>query len=571
MLSLKHYWIFGKLNPNMSAVKPILKGDLSFFNAFENLLENLIIRKLFRRDEQNATIALKVLIKKLNIKVTSETADSCLSNHPEYPSLLALSDCLNSWNVPHESYKIDKANFNIDELSYPFIAHLPEKSGKFILIESIVNDVVRYSGETGLNKVLTKEDFLDRWSGIVLYAQKTQESGEPGYAQAMIGSFLNLAKLPFLFILSMSALIMVLDNNNISSSSYLSILAIKFAGVVVSIILIAHSINAGNPFLQNLCSIGGKSDCNAILKSEAAKIASWLSWSEVGMFYFIGSFLCLLFNPSSTILLKYLNISCLPYTIYSISYQFKMGKWCILCCAVQILLWTEGLIFILNYPFANLHIPSNEIFSVAFWLLFPVAIWGMLKPLLIKSDQTQLLKGQVKMFKYNSDLFNQLLTNQHRYLVPDDIKPITMGNREASTVITMVSNPFCGPCAKAHRTINEWLQNRDDLQLKIVFSTGDTDDDPRTMVARHLSALSTFKDSASLEDALSDWYFNSNGNYDSWAKKHPISYNGEMNFVTGRQKRWCKAAEITFTPTIFINGYKLPEPYNLEDIEYLIV
>lgn len=145
-----------------------------------------------------------------------------------------------------------------------------------------------------------------------------------------------------------------------------------------------------------------------------------------------------------------------------------------------------------------------------------------------------------------------------------------MGNAEADTVITMVSNPFCGPCSRAHKTIEEWLHTRDDIQLKVIFSTADHDHDSGTKMARHITALSLMNDQQVTEKALNAWYDQSSKNFESWAEQFPVTIVGEVASVTEKHKAWCKMAEITFTPTILINGYKLPEPYRLEDLKYLI-
>ena len=34
---------------------------------------------------------------------------------------------------------------------------------------------------------------------------------------------------------------------------------------------------------------------------------------------------------------------------------------------------------------------------------------------------------------------------------------------------------------------------------------------------------------------------------------------------------WCKATGIAYTPTIFLNGYELPNTYSIEDIEYFLM
>jgi len=336
--------------------------------------------------------------------------------------------------------------------------------------------------------------------------------------------------------------------------------------------LLIQSIDASNPLVQNLCGLNSKNNCNAILKSEAAKVTSWLTWSEVGFFYFAGSLLTLVINPNSLTVLAWINLFTLPYTVYSINYQYRQKNWCILCCTIQVLLWLEFLTSIgfglITFKQADL--TPYTLFLSLFCFLLPIATWAFLKPFFSKASQVSSLKQQLNKFKYNSELFIQALENQPHYAVPEDLMPIILGNPLAENIITMVSNPFCDPCAKAHQQLDEWLRQRNDLQLKIIFTTADHDDDEKTKMARHINALAKSNNMAFVENALSDWYAQTQKKYDTWAEQYPVSLNGDINKVTERQKAWCELAEIAFTPTILVNGYKLPEPYKLEDIKYLI-
>lgn len=36
-------------------------------------------------------------------------------------------------------------------------------------------------------------------------------------------------------------------------------------------------------------------------------------------------------------------------------------------------------------------------------------------------------------------------------------------------------------------------------------------------------------------------------------------------------KVWCQKMGIVFTPTIFINGYQLPNAYNIENLQYFLL
>ena len=517
----------------------------------------------------NTVFVLNSLIKKLKVPVSCFTVEKKLLEHPDYPSMLSLSDCLTLWNVPNEAFKIDKETCDIKELPFPFIAHLKREGGEFVLIQGIKDDAVIFSNEKESSGALKLPEFLEFWDGTVLFAQKAEESGERNYRQELAKGFLNLLRVPFLISIILIGIFLGISSNN-SNFPVLLLLGLKLIGITISTLLLMYSINANNPFIQNLCSLGKKNNCNAILKSDAAKITSWLSWSEVGMFYFAGTFTCLIVNPISVTLLAWLNLIGLPYTIYSIGYQFKLKNWCFLCCSVQLLLWLEGLTFFFNYPVSGFSFTLAEWIALVFCFLLPIAIWGILKPLLLKSGQTEPLKRQLKKFKYNSTLFYQLLSNQPRYLVSEDLMPITFGHQDADTVITIVSNPFCGPCATSHKLLDNWLETRGDIQLKVVFTTANQDNDSRTLVARHVAALSLLPNKDIVKTALDDWYNQSNKNYKTWAERYPVSFSDKINEVTERQKAWCEMAEIQFTPTILINGYKLVEPYQLEDIKFLL-
>jgi len=36
-------------------------------------------------------------------------------------------------------------------------------------------------------------------------------------------------------------------------------------------------------------------------------------------------------------------------------------------------------------------------------------------------------------------------------------------------------------------------------------------------------------------------------------------------------RQWVETVGIQSTPTIFINGYKLPDPYNIGDLQYFLL
>ena len=517
----------------------------------------------------NAVAVTRILLRTLFVKHSLYGLTQKLEDHPEYPSLLSISDCLTEWQVANAAINTDKTAFK--DINCPFVAHFAGNGGSYVLVHAAGDQEIVYSDEKKQKAILPTKEFLQQWSGTILLAEADEESKEPEYDKNRLKDFFQNAKLPILAITAIFGIILALINTNLSAS-YLVLLTIHLFGVGVTSLLLINSIDSNNPLVQNLCSLGNKNGCNAILKSDAAKLTSWLSWSEVGFFYFTGSVTALLINPNSLTLINSLNLFALPYTVYSVSYQYRHKNWCVLCCMVQALLIIANIVAfsfgLWSFSFSTFSFSLSA--QILFSFLLPVTLWYTFKPFFTNSIQFNPLKQHLKKFKYNSELFKQILINQPRYAISDEMMPVTLGNPNAETVITMVSNPFCGPCAKAHQTIDEWLKYRDDLQLKIIFTTADHHDDEKTKVSRHISALTTLNNADLLGKALNDWYAQGAKKYETWAQKYPITFNGEMNRVTQKQKTWCDMAEIAFTPTILVNGYKLPEPYRLEDIKYLI-
>lgn len=519
----------------------------------------------------NAVSVLTALINKLHISVTPFTVNREVREHPDYPSMLSLSDCLTSWNVPNQAFQINKWNCNLKDLPFPFIARLKSGGGQFFLMNGINGDDFSYSNENKRNGIISKDEFLKHWDGVVLYAEKDEESGEAHYQQSLVKGVINAARIPFLVCILLASVIFVVGRHS-PGLPYLLMVLLMLSGVVLSILLLMYSINANNAFIQNLCSLGRKNDCNAILKSDAARVTSWLSWTEVGMFYFMGSLICLLIQPASMTVLSWLNLFSLPYTIYSIGYQFRIKNWCVLCCTVQVLLWAQAIVFFTNGDTFNFSSPDDLpdfLISCILGFLFPIAFWSFIKPLFVRSEELSPLKNQLKKFKYNTSLFNKFMTGQRKYEVSDELKAILMGNPDAKTVITLVSNPFCGPCAGAHKILDEWIRQRDDIQVKVIFATNNDDTDQRTKVAKHAMGLGLSKPEMAVE-ALNAWYLQEDKNYEKWAAVYPVDFDEEMESAAKKQQDWCDVAEIAFTPTILVNGFKLTEPYKLEDLKYFL-
>jgi protein-disulfide isomerase len=208
---------------------------------------------------------------------------------------------------------------------------------------------------------------------------------------------------------------------------------------------------------------------------------------------------------------------------------------------------------------------------VIYCLVIPISFWFILKPIVLKAKDEPVYKAAYKRHLHNPETFNQLL--QQQVSAPNGYQDlgIEIGNPNAENTIIKVCNPYCGPCAKAHPVLDEIIHSNRNVKLKLIFTASNDKDDNRGVAARHLLAINEKHDGLLTQQALDDWYLASKKDYEVFASKYPM--NGELKKQESqidKMRKWCKEAEISFTPTIFINGHRLPEKYNVEELKYIL-
>jgi len=541
---------------------------------------------MFNQYEPNvkATIAF---LKLLHVKANNATVNETLQNHSDWPGLLCVSDSLNKWNIPNGAGKIEPNQ--IDQLPVPFMAYTNDREHPLSIVTQVAGTTIQLYSKN-YSKAITKrkEEFLKSWTGIYLIAEPNELSGEKEYEKhkrkAIINSLIPVSLFALLTALSFFSVYNLLNHNG--SSQVANITGVYFqyfillAGVVVTSLLLWYEIDKTNPLLQKVCTGISKGNCNAILTGRQSKLFSWLSWSEVGFFYFAGGLLTLLFArnniANSVSLLGWLNIFALPYTVFSVYYQWRVAKqWCVLCLAVQALLLLGATNIIAN----NFLTPPSA-YSISFLsktvllYLLPVLLWYAVKPYILHLQETKNTKREYLRIKFNTEIFETLLKKQKAITLPVDGLGIDLGNPGATNMLIKVCNPYCGPCAKAHPKIEKLLQENKNLKVKIIFTASNEEDHPAIKPVRHLLAIAedVIRAKTQTKNALDDWYSAETKDYERFAAKYPM--NGELLNQGDKieaMDKWCNATGIKFTPTIFINGYQLPDAYGIEDLQYFLL
>ncbi len=521
---------------------------------------------------KNCNSTFNKLLDSLSPALAGEEIIEDLEAHPDYPSLLAISEVLERRDIPNAAYQLKTAELH--QVPLPFVAHLSSNEGEFALVEAIQDGYFIVSNERWQHHKLSTELFNSSYLGIVLIIDpETVATLQQKRRQKEMTRQLQRLRVPVLI----SALLLCGLSLLYLNSSYFHTLnwqiiwlsAVKTAGVLISVALLMQSLDVNNPLLQRFCTMGKNMSCNSILSSKGAKLFNTFSWSEIGLLYFVSTGGVLLFY-GYTPLLTVLSLLCLPYTFYSIHYQYKAGTWCVLCCIVQGLLWLELFPSLAAWRLP-LQLPDAAgVSAILACFAVPTLLWLLVRPYLQMPQQLRNVRKALKTFKYNADLFQKALKAQTRYDHPDASAAIILGNPNADKVITIVSDPFCQPCSRAHETLEQWAAQRDDLQLRVIFLRKKDGHALQEKVVRHLMLLNAQPDKTLVQQALKDWHHQQQKDYDRWAGSYPVNEQVADETVLATQAAWCKHADIRFTPTILIDGYRLPDPYLLQDVKYFL-
>lgn len=92
--------------------------------------------------------------------------------------------------------------------------------------------------------------------------------------------------------------------------------------------------------------------------------------------------------------------------------------------------------------------------------------------------------------------------------------------------------------------------------------------DLRTIAVIAILQNAVYLDANTLQQMLSDWF--EWMDFEKWSARWNTNNDANVDELILRHHHWMEANNIAFTPTLFINGRKLPGRYGLNDFETLL-
>lgn len=511
----------------------------------------------------------KSLLRTLEVPFTQNFLKEKILTHPQYPSLLSISDTLEEYGV--ETMAVKLSADRLDEVPLPVIVQVALVEGSFFnVITGFTGQVVSLLDEKGNQKDLSKVDFVNIWTGVSLLVEAGENAMEPEISkriqdQRIIKALASIGVIGFMGWMGISFA------ENGFSGLYLGYFLIKFLGLAISGMLLWYQEDRENPALQRFCSGGKSVDCNSVINLKAFQLLDGrINPSMLASAYFFAGLGLLLSTALSSItFLAWLSMSTIPVVFYSFYYQAMVIKrWCRFCLLIQAVLVMEVMTVIIG----ELWIGGHSISAIGFFtFLFTGIILGgvWIKPLLEYQNELYKAKRELGKLKTNKQLFQAALSQSKKIQEQPEGLGILFKGKAAKHHVIKVCNPYCGPCSRTHPLLDQ-LYEDGNIDLQILFLPGGGDE-IRGKTISHLMGISFAGNQKQTRKALDDWYLPKQKDYDVFAAKYPL--NGELTKqepMIKAMQDWAEKEQITHTPTIFINGYELPPAYGVDDLKYVL-
>lgn len=487
-----------------------------------------------------------------------------LQSHPDYPTLLAISETLSFLNIGNLAARIE-----FDKIEYlpdRFVAILSENlsNPKLHLIEKKNN--IFYIIQSRKNIEISKDELKSRWNNIVLIVEKDEQENLIKDKKQRWYWFLSL------LCLVLFATIFFLFEVNLKIFSFF---ILPMIGILLSVVALKDLFGAKSKLIDNFCNITSSTSCETVVNSDKWKIFRTVNFSDLSLVFFssqfVGLFVLILTDNSNAFfsIQRILLLISLPVILISLYYQKIIEKkWCPICLLIIGVLLFE-MMYTFLFQMGSFVISYKPLIVFGFISSTIVLIWSILKKALTQQKKLQEFQFKANRFLRNYEVFKNSLLSKESIEIP--YSPIILGNKDGKTQITVITNPFCGHCKEVHEILDKILEKySDNLLVKIIFKTNiDIETDENKVFFRNLMGIYFEKGETHFRDALSHWFKILNVN--AWVQLYKLEPDvKKVEEFYNLQNDWCKENNINYTPAIFINGYQYPNFHERSDLEFFI-
>lgn len=508
---------------------------------------------------------LRALMRRLNhSSLMSDYVYEQLEKYPQKNSLASYHYILSWMGIENMGVQVSSETLAA-EIPLPTIVHLDRSGAPFAIVDRIDSESVTISAGKRIEKI-PRQRFDEIFSGnCIAFAADSPDIDKKDYIRWLIVKASKYV-LPVIVSIAFIMCLVVPKPVNIFGIIY----AVLFlAGLAASIMLFSKQEGVQIKLADTICKSGGESsNCNSVMDSKGGKLFGIISWSDIGVIYFATALISLLIlgYDKLGLIVSVLSVICISYVFYSIWYQWRVvRKWCPLCLSVQAVFILQLIvaIFAFNHAGMQFHLYPLIVFGVIGIII--AALVFVLEPLINRAVRFPYTERNFREFRHEPEVMD-LLMNGKSYDTSGVSQMII--NPEAENIVTFVFSTFCGPCLVKIKGILKLL-TKYDVGLRVVMPLKNPED------AKELSLIEYFitrclespEKFIQLMDSYPDDYSTIRQKFGTFKSSNPEIVHG----IILSHYQWFYANGFTGTPVILYNNHKLPDYYNLHDLEIIII
>lgn len=500
------------------------------------------------------------ILRELKVPFTNSFALLAYEEHPYKYTFYGLKSLCEKFGIETEGLLVYNKE-EIQKLPVPFVA---EYNNDYVLVKNVAKHRVVFE-IYGVDNSMSIEQFQDNWSGHILLFSPNENSIEPDYSKHVAQNRIN-----FIEQCVLSACVLILSGGLLIRRTTPDVLEIVLlllymCGCILSGMLILQQLKKNTPFLNSVCHSFKNSSCNNVLESNAAKFLKRYSWAEIGFGYFSVSLIALVVSSQTLNALAQIAVMAVPYSIWSIWYQHRISQWCPLCLMVQVVVILQ---FICCFGGGCYSLPikldTQIIMLLCVAYIATILTLNKVLPMFSFSSELQKVRWQYSHMKKNKKVFDFLQHNEAKY--DADGSSVKFGDPSSNIIVTVFSNPYCNPCAAMHKRLQD-LYFSNTCLIQYIFTSFKPE---WNKINKYLIAVYQQYGAEKAWEVYTEWYDNGKYSQESFFDKFHLDMNSDdIEREFQRHEQWKRSTKFNATPTILVNGGKLPYGYNIEDVQYL--
>lgn len=509
---------------------------------------------------------LSRILDELEVPYTTNYVDNLYNEHPYRYTLYGIQQMLSRYNIKTTTVRLKDKEY-LSKIDTPFLA---EAYDDIVIVKRIAKSREIVYDWYGQEMSSNFDDFEKESTGVIMQIFPDESSKEPNYRihkrTENIGKAEYLCMgVFFLLLLSMIGL----DLGNSGSTISIAFVLTNMIGAAISYLIIRKTLNYDSVLADKICQMSKVATCNDVLQSKAAKLFNRYGWGEIGFGYFAISAVSAFVRPNLTHVLSIYSILGMLFPFWSLWYQkFKAKHWCPLCLCTLVVLAIQGIIGCYSLSNRSIHIDTETIQGlIMVGVAYALSIMAICKfvDLLRSKNEAMQMKYKLAQIKYKPTIISALLSKEKSFDCSENTSHIVFGNKDANYKLTIMSNPYCQPCAEMHKYLQRLLDAGCQIQYVFNYFSEELSDVNKLLIAAYFKygAQKVWK-------VFSDWYAGGKVKQAKFFDKELDANNPVVEEEFERHEKWIETTGFSATPTLLLNGKTLPSIYNVEDIAFMV-